>query len=423
MKGSPVDLSRLSISVIGLHYEPETTGNAPYTTAMVKALHHAGADVRVITGVPHYPQWHRIDAKYRGKVRWSEAVDGVQIVRVNHVVPSQPDLIGRAALEGSFLVQALRESYLHCADMILAVTPTLSAPVAGLLTRRRKPLGVVIQDLTGNAAAESGSTSSSLGMLISRFEYSVLRRANRVGVISPRFAATLIKQGVQSSKVDLLANFTHIEPTEISRNEARRQLGWSTDSFTVVHTGNMGRKQGLESVVDAARLLDRYPDQITIVLVGDGNQRRTLQSRAAGIESLTFEEPYDAATYPKVLAAADALLVNERPGVQEMSLPSKLTSYAVAGRPIIGAVERHGITGEVLEQSHAAVLCTPGQPQALVRAIIELNNSPQRARQLGDRGRELYRREYGLEAANLRYQKFAAAVSTEPAPFHQIPTA
>lgn len=47
----------LDVLVLGMHYPPEHTGNAPYTTGMVGALHAAGHRVRVVTGYPHYPAW------------------------------------------------------------------------------------------------------------------------------------------------------------------------------------------------------------------------------------------------------------------------------------------------------------------------------------------------------------------------------
>ena len=48
---------------------------------------------------------------------------------------------------------------------------------------------------------------------------------------------------------------------------------------------------------------------------------------------ITFVDPMAEDQYPLALLRADVLLVNERSSVDDMSLPSKLTSYLVARRP------------------------------------------------------------------------------------------
>ena len=56
------------VLVVGINYSPEPTGIAPYTTGMAEYLAEQGANVTVLTGVPHYPEW-RIPDSYRGQTR------------------------------------------------------------------------------------------------------------------------------------------------------------------------------------------------------------------------------------------------------------------------------------------------------------------------------------------------------------------
>ena len=104
----------------------------------------------------------------------------------------------------------------------------------------------------------------------------------------------------------------------------------------------MGVKQGLENVVEAARLADSQLDnRVNFILMGDGNQRSALEIRAKGIRSLQFLDPVPDEQFQSMLADSDVLLVNERPGVEEMSVPSKLTSYFSAGVPVLAATSRY----------------------------------------------------------------------------------
>ena len=128
------------------------------------------------------------------------------------------------------------------------------------------------------------------------------------------------------------------------------------------------------------------------VLVGDGGERAQLERSARGIERIKFVDPLDDSDYRRVLAAADCLLVNELPGVSSMAVPSKLTSYFDAARPIIAATDLDGITAGEIEQARAGVVVPAGDPEALLAAALQLSNDHERAAVFAAAGRR-YRTE------------------------------
>ena len=239
----------------------------------------------------------------------------------------------------------------------------------------------------------------------------MLAKADLVGVIADRFGVLLEREGVLASKIANVANFTHIQPATVARDEARLALGWPLDRFLVVHTGNMGMKQGLEVVVEAARQADRQNSDVQFVLVGDGNQREQLVADAQGVKSISFVPPLPEELYPLALAAADVLLVNERLGVMEMSLPSKLTSYAAADRPILAAVQQGGITHEFIVRTGIAMTAEPGDADALFGGIHAMRaRTADQVQSVLEASRTL-RHELSPEAASERYRLFIAALT------------
>ena len=401
------DLDGLSICLVGINYAPDSTGIAPYTQAMAKAFRDASAEVHVVTGVPHYPQWTVRDAKYSHGSRWDEIIDGIEVTRVSHHVPAQPDFFGRGRMEASFLARAAPVVRADRSDIVVAVTPSLASLGAARYGRRSRPLGVVVQDLTGNAAGESGTTGARAARAIAAVEYRWLRAAQRIGVITPQFATALIEHGIDPAAIVDLPNFTHITPVTASRSEARSRLGWRHEMFAVVHTGNMGMKQGLENVIEAARYSEKHHSGVHFMLVGDGNQRTILESSGAGVSTLTFIDPLSSDDYPYALAAADTLLLNERPGVKEMSLPSKLTSYTSASRPIIASVEPDGITHGVIAQDDAALLVAPGDASALVAGALRLKEDKSLAKTYAAKALAMHEARYAPAGAKARYVAFA----------------
>ncbi len=94
------------LRIIGINYDPETTGNAPYTTGLAEHLVASGHEVTVVTGLPHYPAW-RISPGYGGRLARDEMQSGVRVRRRAHYVPATQTAARRAIYEGTFLVSAL----------------------------------------------------------------------------------------------------------------------------------------------------------------------------------------------------------------------------------------------------------------------------------------------------------------------------
>ena len=409
-------LDGLSVCLVGINYAPETTGIAPYTTAMAHALSDAGAQVHVITGLPHYPQWSVTDTSYRHGRRWKEKIDGIRVTRIRHAVPRTPNLWGRARLESSFLPAATAAVLRDRSDVIVAVSPGLSGVGAAMLGARGRAVGVVVQDLVGNGAGQSGTTHHGVGAAIAKVEYAALRRASLIGVVTPRFGDVLQLGGVAVERLVALPNFTHIVGVSASRSQARSRLGWRDDVLTVVHTGNMGAKQGLTSVVAAARLAAERGDEVEFVLLGEGSRRAALAELASGVPTLRIAAPLSCEDYPYALAAADILLVNELPGVAEMSMPSKVTSYCAARRPLIAAVADGGITHSVLADAGAAHLVAPGDAAALLAGVERVAGDADLQRRLVGKAAELHTVQFSAHAAVARYRSFVADLGAVRAP-------
>jgi colanic acid biosynthesis glycosyl transferase WcaI len=393
------------VLVVGVNYAPETTGIAPYTTAVAEHLAASGAQVTAVTGMPHYPQW-RVAEEYRGEVLHEERLHGVRVRRAGHYVPADQDALKRGAFEVSWLPLGALQALRTPADAVVAVSPSLGAlPLARLASAcRGVPWAAVVQDLMGNAAANGGLRGGGrVAGLVSGVEGRALRSADLVGVISEGFADAVQRMGVAPDRTRLLPNWSHVTPATATREQARAALGWDAEVFSVVHTGNMGAKQGLDNVVRAAAEAGRRGLPVEFVLVGDGNQRAALQAAGAGVRSLRFVDPVDSDSYPLVLAAADVLLVNERADMLEMSLPSKLTSYFAAGRPVLGAVPQAGWTAAVLDASAAAVRVAPEEPGQLLAAVLELAADHERRTLLGKAATEFCHARYGSVAALGRY--------------------
>ena len=95
-----------SICLVGLNYAPEPIGIGPYTQGWAEALAARGHRVRVICGVPYYPQWAPLTGYSEAFRRTIE--NGVEIMRVPHYIPANPTAARRLIHYASFPASAAR---------------------------------------------------------------------------------------------------------------------------------------------------------------------------------------------------------------------------------------------------------------------------------------------------------------------------
>lgn len=390
---------------VAINYWPEPSGTAPYTTRIAEHLVKQGHDVTVLTGYPHYPEW-RVSPAYSSRLSCREVINGVKIIRKRHFVPVRQTVTGRALYESTFLVHGLA-TRLSRPDTVIGVIPSLNGGVLArvLAARYRVGYGVVVQDLMGRAADQSGVPSGArVASAISRAEAWSLRRARLVAPVSVAFIPYLKSLGISDAQLVHLPNWTlHAGPAS-DRAEVRRRLGWG-DEQVVLHAGNMGLKQGLEQVLVAARTAVLAAPHVRFVLLGDGSQRAILESASAGLPNLQYLPTQSADDYARALAAADVLLLSERGTSVDMSLPSKLTAYCAAGRPIVAAVRKGGATWAEVDVIGAGLLVPAGDPDALLGALATLRGNPVLADELGSRGLAHAQEMYSEEAALVRAEE------------------
>lgn len=398
----------MKITIVGINYSPEPTGIAPYTAGLAAGLAKAGDRVRVITGYPHYPQWRVLDG-YTGLTR-QETIAGARVKRVRHYVPATPGLVNRFVMEIVFGVRAVLSRWGR-ADAVIVVTPALfSSRIALFKARFTRARRIVwVQDIYSLGVSETGMGGGLAGRLLRRIERSTLRAADTVVVIHDRFKRYLVTElGIEESSIVVVRNWAHIDDVDDhARTQTRSRLGWAENETVVLHAGNMGAKQGLENVVSASERAAASGSSVRFVMLGDGNQRPALRALGTN-ERLQYIDPLPDDEFVAALGAADILLVNERPGLKEMCVPSKLTSYFSTGLPVIAATDADSITAEELANADGGIRVDAGDPAALLTAAEQLGTDAGSRKRFGASGRAFKHEHLGEDAAIRRFQELLA---------------
>lgn len=377
-----------SLLFIGLNYAPEPVGIGPYSAGLCEALVAEGHPVTAVVGKPYYPQW-RPDPAHAGG-GWRTAYEhGVRIVRCPHYIPAEPSGLKRIVHLASFalsaLVPALATAWRERPQVVFTVAPALLGVIPAWLVARLTGarLWIHVQDFEVEAALATGLMAAErwparLGRWLESW---VLRRGDRVSTISPQMIAKLGEKGVPAERRFELRNWADARFVPDPAGAQQRRTAWGLGSRTVaLYSGNIARKQGIEILIEAARLLAAR-DDIVFVICGEGPNRAALEQQAAGLANVQLHDLQPAADMGAMLALADLHLLPQIAGAADLVLPSKLTNMLASGRPVVATTEPG--TGLYAEVDGCGLATAPGDAAALATAIATLADDPQRRAALG----------------------------------------
>jgi colanic acid biosynthesis glycosyl transferase WcaI len=144
-----------------------------------------------------------------------------------------------------------------------------------------------------------------------------------------------------------------------------------TDRFVVMHSGNLGLSQGLETIVDAAALLKDVPG-LVVVFQGEGVMKADLRARAGnlGLGNVRFLPYAPREQLSESFASADLFVVSLQRGLSGYIVPSKLYGILAAGRPYVAAVEEACEVAAITQAHDCGRVVEPGSARALADGIL-----------------------------------------------------
>jgi colanic acid biosynthesis glycosyl transferase WcaI len=263
-------------------------------------------------------------------------------------------------------------------DVVFTVAPALlGVPTAWLAARLAGArLWIHVQDFEVEAALATGlMDGTGIAARLARWvENRLLQLGDRVSTISPQMCAKLIAKGVSPERVFEMRNWSdaRFAPDADGAAEIRREWGL-TGKIVALYSGNIARKQGIEILVEAARLLKDRAD-IAVVICGEGPNRAELEWLASGLGNVQLHDLQPAERMGAMLTMADLHLLPQIAGAADLVLPSKLTNMLASGRPVVATTEPG--TGLYAEVDGCGAITPPGDAAALADAIAALADDP-----------------------------------------------
>lgn len=402
----------MKIVIHGINYSPELTGIGKYSGEMAKWLAFRGHEVRVVTAPPYYPHW-QIGQGYSAYLyRKEKVIDFLELIvyRCPLWVPSKPSGFKRILHLVSFTISSLPVMLLQVfrrPDVVLVIEPPLCCSPAALFAARvsRAKALLHVQDFEVDAAFDMGLVRSRwLRRTVMSVERWLMRRFDRVSTISVRMLQRLGFKGVGEDKQIFFPNWvdtSFIYPMA-SPSSFREELGIAKDDVVLLYSGNMGQKQGLELIIESARLLESE-GHLRFVMCGQGAAYELLHSMSDGLENIIWLPLQPLDRLNDLLNLADVHLLPQRADAADLVMPSKLTGMLASGRPVIATAEEGTEVWSVVEGR--GINTPPGDVEAFSRGIRLLVEDPEKRIHLGQNGRKYAEENLSTETVLGRFEK------------------
>ncbi len=373
----------MKILVVCQHYWPE-----PYPlTDICEQLVKMGHTVDVITDVPNYPMGY-IFPEYKNGKRRMEEHNGVRIIRT-FTIGRRNNILFRILNYYSFAVSSTLRAWLLKGeyDVVFANQTSPVMMVNGALSyakKHSKKCVMYTMDLWPASLAAGGvSESSPLYRFFGWVSKRLYRRADRILITSQMFRGYLQREfGIDEKVIGYLPQYADSTFDAVAPCDKH-------EGYDFVFAGNIGAAQSLDTVLNAALLLQSEAD-IRWHIVGDGSELVNLQAKAEqlSLRNVIFHGRKPLTDMPKFYSMADAMVVTltADPYIS-LTMPGKVQTYMAAGKPILAA--SNGEIPGVLDAAQCG-FCAPAEDAEGFADCVRRFIACEDKEGLGNRARSYY---------------------------------
>jgi glycosyltransferase involved in cell wall biosynthesis len=385
----------MRILYLSQYFPPEAGATQTRAYEMAHNWVLLGHSVTMLTEFPNHPSGV-IPPQYKGKFIERTVMDGIEIIRVSVKASPVKNFRNRMLFYLSYMFNAILAGIFLAHEryhLLYASSPPLFVGGAAFVLSYIKHLPLIfeVRDLWPESAVAIGELSNPRVIsLATKLEEMCYHGAKLVVVVTQGIYNRLLQRGISPEKLIVVRNganidmFTYIKS---ERERIRREMGLE-DKFIAIYAGIHGLAQGLETIIDTARVLQGNP-RIHFLLVGDGPKKQEILALAKdnNLLNLTFVPEKPRELMPAYLSASDIALVPLRKAeIFKGAFPSKIFDAWACERPVLVSID--GEARQVVEAVNGGVYIAPEDTQAMAETLINLLDSPKELDAMGKNGRE-----------------------------------
>ncbi|MCF6158694.1 MAG: glycosyltransferase WbuB [wastewater metagenome] len=322
-------------------------------------------------------------------------IDGIDVIEFNLNYSNNDNYLKRTLTFLKFAFKSISIALFHDYDMLFATTTPLTAGIPGIFAKllRKKPFVFEVRDLWPELPKAMGVITNPIILsLLSWLEWCSYHSADACIGLAPGIVEGIIKRGVSPGNVVLLPNGCDLSIFGNSKTNGWRPESVHSDDFMAVFTGAHGVANGLNAVLDAAKVLTNdNRTNIKFVFIGEGSLKGELKKRAAkeGLSNCIFLDAVPKDKLAGLLSEADIglMILANVPAFYYGTSPNKFFDYIAAGLPVLNNYP--GWLADIIEKFRCGLAVPPDDPRAFADALVSVADNPEIIDEMGRNARKL----------------------------------
>lgn len=363
------------------NFPPEVNAPASRTFEHCREWVKAGHQVTVITCAPNFPSG-KVSPGYRNKLRQSEMMDGIRVVRVWSYIAENKGFLKRILDYVSYMVTAtLVSPFVRKVDVVIGTSPQFFTACAAYMVSRLKRIPYIfeLRDLWPESIKAVGALRNpGVLRILEGMELFLYRSAARIISVTHSFRLNLISRGIDPAKIEVVTNgvdCSRFKPQAKDR-ELVSSLGLA-GKFVAGYIGTHGMAHALDTILSAADTVRRLPDgdSFRFILLGDGALKRSLveQAKRMNLDNVFFIDSVPKAEVVRYWSLLDVSIIHlKRNKLFTTVIPSKLFECMGMGIPVL-----HGVAGEsaeIVEREKVGLVFESENPGELCEKLLRLKD-------------------------------------------------
>lgn len=324
-------------------------------------------------------------------------VDGIRVIYLRNQYSNEMGICARAWAFLSFMFRSIWWTLKEMnVDLVIATSTPLTVAAPALFRKwfRKTPFIFEVRDLWPDVPIQMGAIKNNILIsLLKKLEIITYHNAEHVVALSPGMQDGVV-QHIQKERTSMIPNMAKMDQfwPRAKDEQLMVDLGFKQESFKLIHFGAMGRVNGLDYVIDAARIIKNENIQdIEILLIGHGANKARFEKmkEEEGLTCLHVMARKPMREISEIVNFCDASYIGLSPDypILKHNSSNKFFDSLSAGKPII--VNYDGWMLDILREHNAGISVDPYNPEILVESLIKLKEDDELAYRMGENARAL----------------------------------
>jgi len=331
-------------------------------------------------------------------------VDGIDVIELCLPYSNYDGFVKRAWIFVLYAWRSVKLALRLKYDLLFATSTPLTAGIPGIVMKlfRKKPFVFEVRDLWPELPREMGViTNPVILKAMDVLEWFSYHSADACIGLSPGIVRGITRRNIPASRVAMVPNGCDLELFKPARRKGVEGIaGIGSDDFVAIFCGAHGIANGLDAVLDAAKVLKGRDEQnIKLLFIGDGRLKPGLMERAAkeNLDNCVFCNAVPKTELTKITSAADAglMILANVPAFYYGTSPNKFFDYIASGLPVLNNYP--GWLAEIIGKNGCGIAVPPADPEAFAEALVYLRDHSAQRAAMGSRARALAESEFDRE--------------------------